>query len=130
MPELEKRAWYQLAVAGVTALAWIAVYAVFRIPEVAMASFALLALSALPKVRLDRSFHDERDRAIAEHSHLIALRFVFAAAILAPVLTGLVLGWSFSVPVSTMAHAVWMVWLLMVSIQSTVTIAQYRRGHA
>lgn len=129
MPELEKRAWFQLAVAGVTALAWFAVFAIFRKPEVAMAAFALLALTAWPRLNPKSSFHDERDRAIADRSLSIALRALFATAVVLPVALGLILGWEHTLSFSTsaLAQVVWVAWIALLTVQSAATIVQYHQ---
>ncbi len=128
MPDLEKRAWLQLAVIGVTALAWFAMFAIFRKPEVATAAFALLALSALPSLNPAKSFHDERDRAIAGRSHSLALKILFAAAVVLPIVLGLILGWEYRLSLSTgdLAQFAWIAWIVVVTVQSVATIAQYR----
>ena len=128
MPELERRAWLQLALVGVTALAWLAVFATSRKPEVAMATFSLLALTALPRLNPQRAFHDERDRAIAGRSLSIALRAFFAATVLLPVALGVTLGWEhrLSLSTSTLAHIVWIAWIMVLTVQSAATITPYR----
>jgi hypothetical protein len=128
MPELEKRAWFQLAVVAAAAFAWFAMLAIFRKPQVASAAFALLALSALPALNPARAFHDERDRTIAARSLSIALRILFAAAVLLPVALGLILGWEYRLSFSTgaLAQLCWIAWIAVLTVQSTATIAQYR----
>jgi hypothetical protein len=129
MPELEKRAWFQLAVAGVTALAWFAVFAIFWKPEVAMAAFALFALTGWPGLNPKRSFHDERDRAIAGRSLSIALRTLFAVSVFLSVALGLILGWehTLSFTTSALVQVVCVASIAVVTVESAATIVQYRQ---
>lgn len=131
MPELEKRAWFDLAVACFTVFAWFTVFLTMHSVVVASASFALLALTALPELRRPRTFFDERDAQISQKAIALALRLLFVLCILAPVTAGMVRGWESEVTLSVgmIAQLSWIFWLLVLTLRSIATIVMYRAGH-
>ena len=133
MSNSEKWAWWTIGVVAMTIIAYAAFLAFLGHRSATLSVFALLALTALPASSrrhfLGRSF-DEREREIANK----ALRAGFSAFWLAFVALflgmGFIKGWdtALTVPVWTLAEAVWLAATLVLGVQAVTTIVLYRGG--
>jgi hypothetical protein len=126
MPIPEKRAWFQLVIVALAIVAWLLMFAVFRSAEVSMASFALLALTAVCGPNQDRILLDERDRSIAGSASSVAFRCWFVLSIIVPVVSGLFWGWERMVPVAVVAQCTLLAWATVLIVRSVATIYMYR----
>jgi hypothetical protein len=126
MADLEKRAWFEATVALTATALWLLLFYTLRVPQAAMAAFALLACTAWPWPYRDRPLLDEHDRAVAEWAQSLALRCLFALAIVTPVLAGWLWGWERAIPVWALAQGAWIAWILLTTIRAGAMIARYR----
>ena|SRR5271157_1001265 len=133
MSDSEKWAWWTLGVVVMTISAYGAFRAALGHGPASASVFALLALTAIP-ASSRRHFHgrtfDEREREIANRAvraGFTAFWLAFIGVILA---IGFIKGWdtTLSVPVWTLAEAVWWAAILVLGVQALTTIVLYRSG--
>ena len=133
MSDSQKWAWWVLGVVVMTIAAYGAFLAFLGHRPATSSVFALLALTALPassRRHFQGRTFDEREREIANK----ALRAGFSAfwlAFIALILAiGFIKGWdaTLTVPVWTLAEALWWAATLILGVQAMTTIVLYRGG--
>ena len=133
MSDSEKWAWWTLGVVVMTIAAYGAFLAFLGHGPATASVFALLALTALPafsRRRFQGRTFDEREREIANkaiRAGFSAFWLAFIGLILA---IGFVKGWdtTLTVPVWTLAEALWWATILILGVQALTTIVLYRGG--
>jgi len=129
----EKWAWWTLGVVVMTIAAY-GVFLAFLGHGPANASvFALLALTAIPassRRHFQRRTFDQREREIANKAVRAGFSALWLAFIGLILVIGFIKGWdtTLTVPVWTLAEAVWWAAVLVLGVQALTTILLYRGG--
>ena len=133
MTDSEKWAWWTLGIIALTIVAWGTFMAVMRNAAAASSAFALLALTAVPAMKNKRiRIRDERESAISNRALLAGMRAVWVSFIALFVTTGFVKGWdaTLSVPMWMFSSAIIWASMLLLAVESIVTLVLYRGAHA
>ena len=133
MSDSEKWAWWVLGVVLLTVGAYGAFLKFFGHNQATTSVFALLALTALPassRRHFQRRTFDEREREIANKAVRAGFSALWLAFIGLILVIGFIKGWdtTLTVPVWTLAEAVWWAAVLVLGVQALTTILLYRGG--
>jgi hypothetical protein len=128
MTALQKQAWFNLAVVVATLVLVLSLYP--QMGAKAMGGFGLFGLVGLGVLfqwrRRGRVVTDERDTAINRvaiaWSYAVLWATIVACAMLAPTIYG------DAVPMPVVQNFVWWAFMLLITVQSIVTLIVYRRG--
>ena len=131
MPELEKRAWLNMAVAVGVLFLFVVILELAHSVAAATAAYALLALTAVPELKRSHVIFDERDRVIDRKASLTGLRAFWALLTLAVISLGVFLGWDriLEIPVLGLAQVLWIAWIVVLAVKSLATIVLYHSGN-
>lgn len=130
MTALQKQSWFNLAVVAATLVLVLSLYP--RMGAKAMAGFGLFGLVGLGVLfqwrRRGRVVTDERDVAINRLANVWAYAVLWVtfvtSALVAPTIYG------DAVPTPMVQNSVWWAFMLLITVQSVVTLIIYRRGTA
>ncbi len=133
MSNSEKWAWWTIGVVAITIVAYAALLAFRGHGPVIDSVFALLALTALPassRRHFQRRTLDEREREIASKAVRAGFSAFWVAFIVLILGIGFIKGWgaTLTVPVWTLAEAVYLAVTLVLGVQAVTTIVLYRGG--
>ncbi|MCX7014527.1 MAG: hypothetical protein NTW86_18585 [Candidatus Sumerlaeota bacterium] len=129
----ERRAWYVLAIIGLTALCFFILGALwgFRGATGAFGFLGLIGFIGLigRKERRERKAHmDERDRQIAGVATIIAYTVFWLSLVAACMTAFLVLGPNGTVSVWLLCQSLFVAFALVWGVQSLVIVILYRKG--
>ena len=132
MTEFRKLALFQLAVAGLAAVAVISLFAWSGNVLASMAGFAMLALLGLRAALLQgsgtRPVQDERDEAIQHRATVAGYVALWLALVIWGTAMPLVFGDRGTVPLVWVAPVVWVAWWLVTCVQSITILILDSRG--
>jgi cytochrome b561 len=132
MTKFRKFALFQLAVAGLAAVAVISLFAWSGNVLASMAGFATLALLGLRAALLQgsgtRPVQDERDEAIQHRATVAGYVALWLALVIWGTAMPLVFGDRGTVPLVWVAPVVWVAWWLVTCVQSITILILDSRG--
>lgn len=130
MTYAERNAWFEIAVAGTTIAAYVALL-FFLGPEPAIAAFAILALTSLSPMRRGRrreTLVDERDVAILQRSSLIGYGVFWVAFVAGTMGVWVIRGEDGSIPANALPLFPMTGCLVLMLSRSLATVVQYARS--
>ena len=132
MTELRKHAWFQLAVAVLTALAVLAMLAITGNVMASLAGFSVMALTALPALTFSRGrrrpIQDERDETIQRRAMAAGYTALWLFLVAWGVSVSLAFPVEDGVPLVYVAPVVLAGWWIMTSVRSITILVLDSRG--
>jgi hypothetical protein len=131
MPELEKRAWLNMAVVVGILFLFVVILKLAHSVAAATAAYALLGLTAVPELKRSQVIFDERDRDIDRKALLTGLRAFWVLLALGLISLGVFLDWDriLAIPVWGLAQVLWIAWIVVLAVKSLATIVLYHSGN-